>query len=95
MKAYISQLKRVASTPAPQSPSPPANLNDRFLHWYMGLPAVSRHRRFSMSEFEAALGTQGKYLSAVLLGLGWQRKRLWASRGGQYLRYWEPPARGA
>jgi hypothetical protein len=44
-----------------------------------------------MSEFEVALNTQGKYISPVLLELGWKRKRRWASGGGQYNRYWKPP----
>ena len=34
------------------------------------LPAVSRDRRFSMSEIEAAIKTQGNYVSPVLLELG-------------------------
>jgi hypothetical protein len=71
-------------------PSQASNLRDRFTSWYHGQPAVSRDRRFSMSEFEAALKTQGKYISQVLLELGWRRKRIWSTTG-QYHRYWEPP----
>jgi hypothetical protein len=44
-----------------------------------------------MAEFEAALATQGKYLSPILLNLGWIRKRRWTG-SGQYSRYWVPPA---
>jgi hypothetical protein len=47
-------------------------LRNRFTSWYRGLPAVSRDRRFSMSEIEAALKTQGQYISSVLLELGWR-----------------------
>jgi hypothetical protein len=35
--------------------------------------------------------TQGKWLSPVLLELGWRRKRIWSGTG-QYHRYWVPPA---
>ena len=56
-----------------------------------GCPLFSHERRFSMSEFEAALKTQGRYISPVLLELGWRRKRVWSTTG-QYHRYWEPPA---
>jgi hypothetical protein len=42
-----------------------------------------------MVELETALSTQGKYLSPEVLGLGWQRRRKWAS-SGQYRRYWVP-----
>jgi hypothetical protein len=44
-----------------------------------------------MIEFERALGTQGRYISPVLLALGWRRKRKWET-AGQYCRYWVPPA---
>jgi hypothetical protein len=40
-----------------------SSLRDRFTNWYRSLPAVSRDRRFSMAEFEAALKTQGKCIS--------------------------------
>ena len=80
---------RSDETPRAQ-PSQPSSLRDRFTNWHRSLPAVSRDRRFSMSEIEAALKTQGKYISPVLLELGWRRKRIW-STSGQYHRYWEPP----
>ena len=71
--------------------TPPPSLHAKFVAWYGALPPVSRDRRYSMSEFEKALGgTQGKYISPVLLELGWTRKRIWSTRG-QYLPYWAPP----
>ena len=89
--AYISHLeKEVLETdsgePEPAKPS----LESRFREWYAALPEISRERAFSMSELEQALGTQGKYLSAVLLRHGWTRHRRWASTG-EYNRYWRPP----
>lgn len=86
MSAYIKQLHRMMETTL--SATPP--LHQRFADWYRELPEVSRSRPFSMIEFERALGTQGKYISPVLLGLGWRRKRRWSSLG-QYHRYWVPP----
>ncbi len=71
-------------------PSQPSSLRQRFVDWYGNVPAVSRDRRFSMAEFEAALKTQGKYISPVLLELAWRRKRVWSTTG-QYHRYWAPP----
>ncbi|CAE6864597.1 hypothetical protein IQ288_05075 [Burkholderia sp. R-69980] len=87
MSAYIKQLQRMAAASLPATPP----LQKRFMDWYVSLPEVTRHRPFSMIEFEQALGTQGKYISPVLLKLGWQRKRRWSSQG-QYHRYWVPPA---
>lgn len=86
MSAYVKLLNRQAEVSV--SAAPP--LRQRFVDWYRTLPEISRYRAFSMTEFETALGTQGKYISPVLLDLGWQRKRRWSSRG-QYLRYWLPP----
>ncbi|CAE6878777.1 hypothetical protein [Paraburkholderia domus] len=86
MSAYLKQLQRSMTAGSPvRSP-----LRQQFLDWYRALPEVTRHRPFAMVEFEKALDTQGKYLSPVLLALGWQRKRRWNSRR-QYHRYWEPP----
>ncbi|MFT0170962.1 hypothetical protein ACLKMY_18430 [Paraburkholderia mimosarum] len=87
MSAYIKQLNRMLQTTSPAH-SP---LRQQFEDWYGSLPAIVRDRPFSMIEFEVALGTQGKYISSVLLELGWQRRRRWNSRG-QYQRYWMPPA---
>jgi hypothetical protein len=85
--AYIRSLEQaVTRSQFPQSQS----LRDRLLGWYRGLPAVSRDRRFSMSEIEAALKTQGRFISPVLLELNWRRRRVWSTTG-HYHRYWEPP----
>jgi hypothetical protein len=88
MSAYIKRLENLATTDLPVR----SLLQQRFTEWYSSLPEIARNRPFSMIEFEVALGTQGKYISPVLLELGWQRKRRWNSRG-QYHRYWVPPAR--
>ncbi|BDD92413.1 hypothetical protein PanNE5_18530 [Pandoraea sp. NE5] len=88
MSAYIENLQRRMGAAMPVAKS---SLSDRFVTWYGALPEVARNRPFSMVEFEAALGTQGKYISPVLLQLGWQRKRRWSSHG-QYHRYWVSPA---
>jgi hypothetical protein len=88
MIAYIAELNKLIATQS--SPPQPLSLRQRFLDWYCSLPEFARNRRFAMSEFEAALKTQGKHISSVLLDLGWQRKRIW-SITGQYHRYWLPP----
>ncbi len=90
MSAYVSQLN--SQLPASDATASRKSLETRFLEWHASLPEFSRDRRFAMSEFEDALGTQGKYLSPVLMKLGWQRKRIW-SNSGQYNRYWVPPTR--
>ncbi len=87
MSAYIKQLNRKLQTVSPIQSS----LRQQFEDWYGSLPEIVRDRPFSMVEFEVALSTQGKYISAVLLELGWKRKRRWNSHG-QYHRYWAPPA---
>ncbi|NPT46161.1 hypothetical protein GNZ12_33540 [Paraburkholderia sp. 1N] len=89
MSAYIKQLQREATSGSPAK----LPLQQQFMEWYRSLPEVARNRPFSMVEFEQALGTQGKYISPVLLELGWQRKRRWSSHG-QYHRYWVPPQLG-
>jgi len=83
---YAAQLNKQPEARRAQ-PSQPSSLRDRFTSWHRGLPAGDR--RFSMSEFEAALKTQGKYIGPVLLELGWRRNRIWSTTG-QYHRYWEP-----
>jgi hypothetical protein len=86
--AYISSLHKLI---AAQSPPPqPSSLKQRFLDWYRSLPEFARNRFFGMSEFEAVLKTQGRYISPVLLELGWQRKRIWSTTG-PYYRVWVPP----
>lgn len=85
MSAYVRALNReleaVEKLPAP------APLKARLEAWLSSLPTVSRNRPFAMSEFEQALGTQGKYISPILIRLGWVRKRIW-STDGQYHRFW-------
>jgi hypothetical protein len=51
---------------------------------------LPRPAPFFDGEFETAFKTQGKYISPVLLELGWQRRRIWSTTG-KYHRYWEPP----
>lgn len=91
LRHYMAVLNKQIEAQQAQR-SQPSSLRDRFTSWYGSLPAVSRERRYSMSEFEKALKTQGKFISPVLLELGWRRKRIWATTG-QYHRYWEPPPR--
>lgn len=87
--AYIKALqKSIKDAEAAETHS--GDLAARFCAWFAKLPEVSRNRPYSMSELEAALATQGRYLSRILIEHGWQRKRKWASRT-QYLRYWVPP----
>jgi len=89
--AYISGLyKSLAAETLPSELSKP-DLRQRFLDWLDSVPEVSRYRPYSMMELEKALGTQGKYLSPILLGLGWSRKRKWTG-SRQYPRFWIPPA---
>jgi hypothetical protein len=88
--AYIARLKRELLSDADQPPAVPT-LRNQLLEWFEGLPEISRTRPFAMVELEKALGTQGKYLSPILLSLGWSRKRKWLN-DRQYHRYWLPPA---
>jgi len=41
---------------------------------------IRRHWPFAMLELELDLGTQGKYLSPVLLSLGWERRWKWVGK---------------
>lgn len=86
--AYLRSLEKLLPTPASRPTVPP--LEARFLAWYNTLPEFTRNRPFSMGEFERTLGTQGRFLSPILLSLGWRRSRRWASTG-QYFRMWIPP----
>ena len=90
MTAYIAALNREIEAERQSSSTTAADLRHRFVDWYTGLPEISRCRPYAMVELEKAFSTQGKYLSAILLSLGWQRKRKWSGEG-QYLRYWIPP----
>jgi hypothetical protein len=58
--AYIASLHKLIETQS--SRSQPLSPRQRFLDWYRGLPSFSRTRFFAMSEFEAALKTQGKHI---------------------------------
>lgn len=87
--AYVKDLNRQLELSHDRLASAP-DLRQRFIEWYAAVPEISRNRRFAMAELEEALQTQGRYLSSVLLSLGWTRKRRWSSRG-QYNRYWMPP----
>lgn len=86
--AYIARLNRQLEAIGP--PEVRLSLHQRFIDWYAALPEIARDRPFAMAELEAALSTQGRFLSPVLLSLGWERRRRWISRG-PYSRYWLPP----
>lgn len=87
--AYILDLQKQTAAQAPPARMP--SLRERFLDWFSGsVPSFARDRSFAMTEFEAALKTQGKYISPVLLELGWTRHRIWSTTG-HYHRYWRPP----
>lgn len=93
MSAYIRQLQECAAAhSAPASRRDP--LRERLLNWFTRLPAPTRNRPFAMQEFEAALGTTGRYISPVLVALGWRRKRIW-STPEHYHRFWLPPSPSA
>lgn len=88
--AYISALRRsVEAETAPLHPIKP-NLKQRFKDWFDSQPEISRVRPYSMVELERALGTQGRFLSPILLSLGWERRRKWSSTGLSP-RYWISP----
>lgn len=88
--AYIKTLQKELAPLAPEAPQPAADLETRLVRWLERQPEISRLRAYAMSELEHALGTQGKYLSPILLRLGWERRRRWSGKT-QYLRYWVPP----
>lgn len=86
MSAYINQLNKQQN----YETRPELNLRQKLIKWYRSLPEISRDRPFSMSEIETATKSQGRFISAILLDLGWQRKRKWSTQG-RYMRYWIPP----
>ena len=88
--AYIRSLQRSLEAEEPTELSKKSDLETRLLNWLNGQPQISRHRPYAMTELENALGTQGRYLSAILIRHGWERRRKWASKT-HYLRYWVPP----
>ena len=90
ISAYISALNRKLEAERQATAASPPELRQRFIDWYAAIPEIARQRPFAMIELERALGTQGKWLSPILLELGWRRGRKWISRG-QYNRYWLPP----
>lgn len=79
MSAYIQSLKLPPGYPSVQGDTP--RLQKRFTIWFATVPEVAQQRPWSMIEFEQALGTQGRYISPVLLALGWRRKRKWGTAG--------------
>lgn len=91
--AFISQLNRELEAEQAGGAVSSQGLSRKFEEWFDSLPEISCNRPFAMVELEQALQTQGKYLSPILLALGWKRKRKWTSTG-QYPRYWVPPTFG-
>lgn len=87
MHAYIAELRRTISQTA--CPTKRPSLEKRFRGWFDSLPAEMKNRPFSMHEFEEAMGSHGRYISAVLVQLGWRRMRVWSAQ--RYCRYWIPP----
>ena len=86
MSTYINQLRQLQRNDF----QPILSLREKLITWYRNLPEISRYRPFSMKEIEAAVESQGRYISIILLDLGWQRKRKWSTQG-RYMRYWLPP----
>ena len=87
--AYIASLNRELEQAGEATSVPQLDLRQRLMEWHGGLPEIARYRPFAMAEIELALRAQGKYLSPIMLKLGWIRRRRWSS-GGQYSRYWVP-----
>lgn len=90
MSAYIQLLNTIVTNTTGDPVTEPLGLRARFEAWFTALPEIARQRPFAMAEFVAALGTQGRHLSPVLIGLGWRRGRQWVSRY-HYHRFWLPP----
>jgi hypothetical protein len=102
MRSYLSELERMAAQPAAGAPEHLSkggalrqaqdcgSLHDRFVQWYAALPTLTRNRPFAMVEIERALGTRGRFISPVLIRLGWRRQRIWTG-AGPFHRYWLPP----
>lgn len=88
-RAYIQGLRAQTGGKCAPLAAKPNTLEKRFLAWFRNLPPASQSRPFTMSEIETALNTQGRHISAVLIQLGWQRKRVWSAQ--RYCRYWLPP----
>ena len=90
MSAYVTKLVRQAEQAAAHHGATRSSLRMRLEAWHLSLPSVARNRPFAMAEFEAALGTAGRLLSATLIEAGWARKRRWHGTE-HYYRYWVPP----
>lgn len=88
--AYIRSLQRLLEAEAVPEQLSKSDLKQRFVEWFDSQPEISRVRAYSIVELERALGTQGRFLSPVLLRLGWERRRQWSSKGPNP-RYWVPP----
>lgn len=89
--AYVKSLQRALNADEPPAAlSKKSDLEVHFLDWMNSQPEISRIRPYAMTELENALGTQGRYLSAILIRHGWARRRKWTGKT-QYLRYWVPP----
>ena len=87
-RAYLKSLEcHVRRTESQSARHPP--LEARFTAWFDDLPPEAKNRPFSMREIETALNSQGRHISAVLVQLGWRRKRVWTTQ--RYCRYWLPP----
>ncbi len=86
--AYLRSLEKLLPTPASKPKVPP--LEARFVEWFNSLPEFARDRPFSMREFEIALGSQGRFISPLLIAHGWVRKRKWDSQK-HFHRLWISP----
>lgn len=91
--AYIKQLNRSLQAQSASLEIVKPDLKQRLIEWFDCQPDVSRVRAYSMAELEQAFRTQGRFLSPILLRLGWQRRRKWSSTGPSS-RYWVPPPTG-
>lgn len=90
--SYIRSLQQsLAAEAAQEQQLSKPDLKQRFIEWFDGVPEISRVRPYSMAELERALTTQGRFLSTVLVSLGWERRRKWSSTG-KSPRYWIPPS---
>jgi hypothetical protein len=90
MSAYIQHL-RLKQAVTMAEPSGLRSLEAQFIAWFNDLPNASQSRPFSMREIEIALNNQGRHISAILVRLGWRRKRVWSAQ--RYCRYWLPPTK--
>ncbi len=68
--AYIRSLQSSLEPEASTQQLSKTDLKQRFIDWYQSVPEISRDRPYSMGELERALGTQGRFLSPVLLSPG-------------------------